>query len=119
MQYIVYAEIKKVEEQVSAQGGTLEQALAGQGMTIADLREQILINKSLEQVLADKIAVSDEEVNQYLSTAQPPSTKGVSSEDTMNQVREQLKGKKFGTEATQWVSDLKSKAVINYFVQYE
>lgn len=112
------AEIKKVEAQVGAQGGTLDEALAGQGMTMADLREQIMINKALEQILADKTAISDEEVNQYLSTTKMPVAKGVSSADQVNQVREQLKGKKFSTEATQWVSDLKTKAAITYYVPY-
>jgi len=115
----VDAEVKKVEEQVMAQGGTLEQALAGQGMSLADLREQIEINKSLEQLLADKIAVSDEELKEYLSATQMPAAQGMSSEDTLNQAREQLKGRKFSTEATQWVSDLKEKAKIDYFVIYE
>lgn len=115
----VDAEVKKVEEQVMAQGGTLEQALAGQGMSLSDLREQIEINKSLEQLLADKISVSDEELKEYLNTTKMPASNGVSSEDMVNQAREQLKGRKFSTEATQWVSDLKEKAKIDYFVLYE
>lgn len=114
----VDAEIKKVEAQIIAQGGTLEQALAGQGMTAADLREQIMINKELEQILGDKIAVSDEEVNQYLSANKIVPTKGTSSDDLMNQTREQLKGQKFNKEATQLLSDLRAKATINYYTQY-
>ncbi len=113
------AEIKKTETQISAQGGTLEMALAGQGMTLDDLKEQIMINKALEQILADKITVSDEEVNQYLSTAKAPAAQGLSSTDQADQAREQLKGQKFSKEATQWVKDLKDKAVIDYYVQYE
>jgi hypothetical protein len=114
----VDAEIKKVEDQIAAQGGTLEQALAGQGMTMSDLREQIVINKSLEQILSDKIAVSDEEIDQYLSASQPPVTGGVSSDDLRNQAREQLKAQKFGTEASKWVTDMRAKAMIEYYGAY-
>lgn len=112
------AEIKKVEEQIAAQGGTLEQALAGQGMTMSDLREQIVINKSLEQILSDKIAVTDEEIDQYLSASQSPATGGVSSDDLRNQAREQLKAQKFSTEASQWVTDMRAKAMIEYYGTY-
>ena len=112
------SEIKKIEAQVVVQGGTLEQALAGQGMTEADLREQITINKELEQILGDKLLVSDEEVDQYLSTNKILPTTGVSSDDLKNQTREQLKGQKFNKEAAQLIDDLRAKAVINYYTQY-
>ncbi|MDP2838290.1 MAG: SurA N-terminal domain-containing protein [Candidatus Moranbacteria bacterium] len=110
-------EVKKAEAQVSVQGGTLEAVLAGQGMTMANLREQIMINKQLEKILSDKTVISDEEVNQYLSSGQVP-TKGVSSEAERTQAREQLKAQKFNQEASLWVKDLKDKAAIEYFVQY-
>jgi len=111
-------EMKKIEDQVATQGGTLEEALVAQGMTAVELREQIIINKQLEQVLADKVVVSDDEVNQYLATKKTVAPKGANSEDMKNQVREQLKGQKFNTEAEKWVSDIKAKANIIYFVKY-
>jgi len=111
-------EMKKIEDQVTAQGGTLDQALAGQGMTLAELREQVVINKELEQILADKIVVSDDEVDQYLATNKTLASKGISSDDLKSQAREQLKGQKFNTEAEKWVSDIRAKAQIDYFVQY-
>lgn len=114
----VDAEVKKAEDQVAAQGETLEAVLAGQGMSMADLREQIMINKQLEKILVDKIVVSDEDINQYLSSAQGLGTKGVSSEDQRTQAKEQLKAQKFNQEASLWLKDLNSKATIEYFVKY-
>lgn len=113
------AEVKKVEDQIAAQGGTLEQALAEQGMTMADLREQLLINKQLEQVLADKLVVSDEEVGQFLAQGQMFPTEGASSEDQKDQAREQLKQQKFSQAASQWVADVRAKATIEYYGKYE
>jgi len=112
------AEMKKIEEQVTAQGGTLEQALASQGMTVKDLRDQIIISKQLEQALGDKVTVSDEEVNQYMTDNKAFLPKGTNSEDLKEQIRAQLKEQKFNTEAEKWVNDLKEKAKIQYFVQY-
>ncbi len=113
------AEVKKVEEQIAAQGGTLEQALEEQGMTMADLRDQLLINQQLEQVLADKIAVTDEEVNQFLAQGQAFLPEGTSSEDQKNQAREQLKQQKFSQEASLWVADVRAKATIDYSPLYQ
>lgn len=112
------ADISKLEIQVAAQGMTLSQALSQQGMTLADLREQIMINKELEQVLGDKIAVSDDEITQYQTANKILPTQGMSSDDLKNQTREQLKGQKFNTEATKLIEDLRAKATIKYFVNY-
>ncbi|MFZ2300042.1 MAG: hypothetical protein WAW00_02830 [Candidatus Moraniibacteriota bacterium] len=111
-------EMNAIETQIAGQGVTLEQALMEQGMTVEELREQIMINKGLEQILSDKLVVSDEEVNQYLSANSALTPKGTSSDDLKNQAREQLKGQKFNTEAAKWVSDLRAAADIKYYTQY-
>ncbi len=112
------AEMNTIEAQLTAQGLTLDQALSEQGMTAEELRAQLMINKGLEQILADKIAVSDEEINQYLSGSGGLAPQGTSSDDLKNQAREQLKGQKFNVEAAQWVGDLRAKADIRYYTQY-
>jgi len=112
------AEMKKIEGQISAQGGTLEEALASQGMTVTDLRDQVVISKQLEEALGEKVTVSDEEVNQYMTDNKALLPKGTNSEDLKEQIRAQLKEQKFNTEAEKWVNDLKEKAKIQYFVQY-
>ena len=116
---VVDGEIKKIETQVATQGGTLEQALSQQGMTLLELREQILIQKELELLLADKTAVTEDEVTAYLKDNKTLPQKGMSSDDLRNQVREQLKGQKFSTEAKAWVEGVKKAAKIDYFVSYE
>ncbi len=114
----VQAEIDKIKEQVSADGSTIEEALSAQGMTEADLREQILLSKSLEQIWADKLVVSDEEVTEYMTKSKATVPKGANSDDLKNQIKEQLKSEKFSMEAGKWLEDLKAKATIHYFVQY-
>ncbi len=113
------AEIKKIEEQVAKQGGvTFTDMLKEQGLTEKDVREQIMIRKQLEKLLAEKTQVTDEEVNQFLSTRKAPPTEGMSSEDLFNQTKEGLKQQKFNQEAGQWVEELRTKADIQYFVNY-
>lgn len=111
-------EIKKIEEQVASQGGTLDQALALQGMTREKLIEQITIQKKLEKLLADKVAVTDAEVDTYLKDSKATPPKDVKMEDFRKQISGQLKQQKFQQEAQKWVSDLTASAKIKYYVNY-
>lgn len=111
-------EITKITEQVTKQGGTLKAALEQQGMTEADFREQVMLQKQLEGILGDKVAVTDEDVASYIAQSKATTPKGITEEDFKNQIREQLKGQKFNTEASKWVSETKAGAKIEYFVPY-
>lgn len=111
-------EIKKITEQVAKQGGTLAAALEQQGMTEADLRDQLLLQKELERLLGDKVAVTDAEVDAYVTTNKASVPSGMSAEDFRSQIREQLKGQKFSTEAEKWVADAKAKADIRYYADH-
>ncbi len=111
-------EIKKIEAQVASRGGTLEAALAQQGMTEEKLREQITIQKRLEKLLADKVAITEAEINTYIKDSKATPPKDVKTEDFRKQVSEQLKQQKFQQEAQKWVSDLTTSAKIKYYVNY-
>lgn len=111
-------EIASVTEQVTKQGGTLAMALEQQGMTEADLRDQIVLQKELEMMLGSSIQVTDDDVNQYVTQTKATAPKGMSDGDFKNQIREQLKGQKFNMAASKWVTDAKAKAQITYFVDY-
>ncbi|MEP7162708.1 MAG: SurA N-terminal domain-containing protein [Candidatus Moraniibacteriota bacterium] len=111
-------EIKKVEDSIGKQGNTLEEALSQQGMTLPDFREQIMIQKLIEKILGDKLAISDDEVTKYIADNKIPAPKDVKEEDFRNQIKDQLKNQKLNTEANKWVTDAKAKATIEYLVDY-
>jgi len=114
----VDSEIEKITKQIEGQGGTLALALEQQGMTEEEFRDQIVLQKNLEKILGDKVAVTDEDVASYIAQTKAVIPKGMTDEDFKNQIREQLKGQKFNAEASQWVTDAKTSATINYFVDY-
>ena len=114
----VDAEIEKIKAQVASQGGTLEAALAQQGMTEEKLREQITIQKKLEKLLADKVAITDAEIDTYIKDSKVTPPKDIKMEDFRKQISDQLKGQKFQQEAQKWVSDLTASAKIKYYVNY-
>ena len=114
----VDAEIEKIKAQVASQGGTLEAALTQQGMTEEKLREQITIQKKLEKLLADKVAITDAEIDTYIKDSKATPPKDIKMEDFRKQISDQLKGQKFQQEAQKWVSDLTASAKIKYYVNY-
>jgi uncharacterized coiled-coil protein SlyX len=114
----VDAELVKIEEQVAAQEMTLDEALAAQGLSRESLVSQIILRKQLEKILADRIAVTDDEVTEYLKKDTRPPQSVMSSEDQAKQVRERLSAQKFSTEADKWVTEAKEKAQITTFVEY-
>jgi foldase protein PrsA len=113
----VTAAIKGIEDQVKAQGQTLDGALAAQGMTMEDFRTQITIQKTLEKLLADKTLVTDVEVEQYIKDnkeAVPPGQE-VAYKD---QIKSQIAQQKLRTEAGSFIAALRAQASINYFINY-
>ena len=111
-------QIKKIEEQVTSQGGTLNEALMQQGLTVEKLREQITIQEKLKKVLADKIAVSEADVDAYITESKASAPEGVSPEDFKKQISEQLKQQEFQQEAQKWITELTGSANIKYYVNY-
>ena len=111
-------QIKKIEEQVTSQGGTLNEALMQQGLTVEKLREQITIQEKLKKVLADKIAVSEADVDAYITESKASAPEGVSPEDFKKQITEQLKQQEFQQEAQKWITELTGSANIKYYVNY-
>ncbi len=113
----INAEIKNIEAQVSGQGNTLDKALAAQGMNRDDLKKRIVIQKTVEKLLADKGSVTDGEVEQYIKNNEVTIPEGKEAE-YKNQIKEQLRGEKLNQEAGTLVETLKSAAKINYFKNY-
>lgn len=113
----VSAELKKIEDQIIAQGGALDTALATQGMSPDDLKTQIILQKEIEKLVADKINVADQEVAKYIidnKVAVPAGQEAATNEQIKNQIRDQ----KLNAATQTLISDLKAKANIQYFVKY-
>jgi len=113
----INAEIKRIEDQITAQGGTLDAALSAQGMSMDDLKKQIILQKEVEKLVADKINVTDEEVAQYIKDNKISIPEGQEAA-TNDQVKNELRSQKLNKEAVALITTLKSQAKIRYFVNY-
>lgn len=113
----VDAEIAKVSDQIKQQGGTIEEALNQQGMTMDDFKNRIVLQKKVEKLVAEKINVTDQEIEQYIKDSKVEIPKG-QEDQIKNQIKETLRGQKINTEANSMIAALKAKAKINYFISY-
>lgn len=111
-------EIASIEELVSQQGMTLEEALELQGQTKDDLYENIRVQLLIEAALADKIAVSDEAVQEYFDENKDFLGEDVSFEEAKDQLKEQLIQQETSTAYQEWVTFLREEAEINYIIVY-
>jgi len=113
----INSEIKIIEDQIAAQGNTLDAALAEQGMSRDDLKKRIIFQKEIEKLLADKINVTDEKVAQYIKDNEISIPEGQEAA-IADQIKNEIRNQKLDTEAPALITDLKSKAKIKYFVNY-
>ena len=114
----VNSELKNIEDLVQKQDMTLDQALSLQNQKKEDLIEQIKIQKLVEKILSDKLVVSDSEIQDYFTKNKDLYAKDLKLEDVKGDIKNQLAQSKLSSAYQTWISDLKSKAKILYFVKY-
>ncbi len=114
----VEEQIKKIEGQVASQGGTLDEALAQQGVTRKVLEEQVESQLKLEKVLGEKVEVTEAEVTAYITESGIQIPEGEPVETFNQEITEQLKQQKLQVEAQKWVAEVTDKATIKYYVNY-
>ena len=112
----IETEIKKIEETISGQGISLDEALNLRGMTRKDLEKQISTQKIVEKILASKILLTDQEVKDYFNANKTLFGQNPVFDKVKDQVRAQLFQQKLSEQYNTWITDLKTKAKILYFV---
>lgn len=111
-------EIKKIEKSIISQGQNLDQLLAAQGMDRSQLKSQIRTKLYLEKILANKIKVSDKEIDNYLQKIKDQPQNGVNKKPNKEEIIAQLMQQKLSKEAPAFIAELKKSAKITTFVSY-
>lgn len=112
------AQMKKFEDSVSAQGASFDEALTSQGLTRESLRDNILLNKTIEKLIEKDIKVTDKEVDEYLAQNKDTLPKDASPEALRKQASDSIKNSQQSQKAQELVAKLKKDAHINYFIKY-
>lgn len=106
----IQKEVDGLDKQASASGG-IKAMLAAQQMTIDQLKDQIRIQLAVKQILKDKIAVSDAEVDDAYKKNRD-FFKGVPESEARSRVKAQLENQKFQKEAGVWLSDVRKRTPV-------
>lgn len=106
----IQKEVDLLDQQASASGG-ITAMLAAQQMTLEDLKDQLRIQMAVKQILKDKIAVTDAEVNDSYKKNRDL-FRGVPEAEAKTKVREQLENQKFQTEASNWLAEIRKETQI-------
>jgi len=113
------SEYAKLEKSVVAQGTTMDVLLAQQAMNKKELLEEIRL-QLLVTKMAGEAQISNKEIDEYLSAFESQSLEsGTETEaPSRESVKESLKKQKLQEKIQTYMSELKTKAKINYFVTY-
>ncbi len=114
----IKTEIDKLTTQLKASGQDINALLAFQNMTLKDLEMQIRLQKTVEKILADKVTVTQAEIDQYIvdNKASIPTT--MSQAEVTATAEQQIKSQKLGTAFQSWIQGVKTTSNINYLVKY-
>ncbi len=114
----VDAVLAEIEAQVAAQGRTLSEALLAEGVTLEQLREQIELQKGTEQLLADRISVTEEEVTLYIEANKITPAKDQAPESLSAEISASLYQQKLSVAIEIWFTELMTTAEIKYRIDY-
>lgn len=112
----VDAELKKIEAQLKAQGQSLDQVLAFQGQTRDSLKEQIVLQKTVEKMVGT-VAVTDAEVDKYIEENQDLAGENTDLNTLKAQAKERLTQQKTDAKIQQLIQDLRKKAKIEIMAE--
>lgn len=110
--------VKEIEDRIVAQGMTLDQALEEQGMTRDQLIDDIVLQKSAEKVVSEKVVITDDEISQYIEENAEFFPEEADPESFRETVREQLYSAKLNEEIQVWVQDLQDNSKVIYLKEY-
>jgi len=103
---------KRIQEIQTSLGSksAFESALKQNNLSINDLKEQLTVQLLVEKLLADKIKVTDEEIDKYIAE-----NKDTTTNMSRTQVSNTIKSSKVNSEFDKWYQEIKKKAKISKF----
>lgn len=109
---IIDNQIATISAQIVAQGQTVEQALAAEGITMEEVRRQYALQQIVEGLGAGEVTVTDAEIDAYISENKDNLPTSLSDEEVRSMVRSQLENQESNQNISTWLENLKSGAEI-------
>ena len=112
------AQVNIISNNLKSQGSTLDQALATQGMTKADLNDEIKVQVAINKMVGTDVSVTQKEIDDYVTANQAQKTANMTDAEFTAQETQALKQQKLQTKTQEFVSALQAKAKVARFVSY-
>ncbi len=107
-------QVKSLEKQFESTGG-LDDALKQRGLTRKDLIKQVKTQLAVEELLADKINPSEEEVKKQFDAGATTMYKDKKFDDVKVSITDELKQTKLRDAFLAWFADVKKNAKVKTF----
>lgn len=114
----VEQEYGKMSKSMVAQGQTLDQVLALQGMSKQNFKDRVRVSKLIEKMFEKEVVVTDKEVEDFLEKNKESIPENADPVKLKASVRQQLKSQKIDQKGNDLVAKLKKQAKVFYFVKY-
>lgn len=114
----VQENISKIEKDLAKSGQKLDELLKAQNVTRKEVEEQTRLQLTLKALLADKIKVTDKEVESALEEQKETKPAGMSDADFKKQIATSLEEQKFSAEAQTYIQNIQKNAQITYWHMY-
>jgi parvulin-like peptidyl-prolyl isomerase len=111
---VIDEEIKKIDEQIKAQGQTLEAALSSRGMTKADLEDQINMQKVVEKLSAPTTEITQAQIDEFLKANKAQLPAKSTKEELQTIAKDELARQASDSAVTAWLEGLRKDAKIIY-----
>ncbi len=113
----VQAEIDVIKAGIEGTGITFEEALEKEGVVYSELVENITIKLGLRGLLADKIVVTEEDIDAYILARKIEVTEETMQE-TRATIKAQLEQDKFDAEVVPYLEGLKTEAKLKTYIKF-
>lgn len=116
---VVDTEVTRIEALLKEQNLSLDEALTMRGETRASLYSQIELQKKVEELLKDKITVTDGEVEAYFKENTDLFAENAKFEEVKDSAKDQLYQQKLNEVYSSWIEELRAKADIVYLLKFQ
>ena len=111
----VDAQLKQAKQQLGS-GDAYKQALASNHLTELQLRDRIRLNLLLQKLVADKIQVSDDDIQKAYDAGKDTTYQGKSLDEVKDQIKTQLTQQKQQDATASYLDDLRNKGKVTTHV---
>lgn len=114
----IQAEIDRITAEFKEQGQDLNALLEAQGLSQEKFRDEVKIQLIVTKLLGDEAKVTDEEFDEFMVQNPDLFTEDENQEEAKSSLRKQLEQQKLAQKYQEWMTNIRSEAKINSFVDY-